>query len=228
MLPSTQGPVATFWSGGKDSCLARHRARLSGYDCSRLVNICGADGTVRLHGVDGRLIALQAEALGSALTQARVPADAYASRFDAMLADLHRQSIAGVVFGNIHLQDVQAWFEERTRAAGLAHVEPLWGWPPREVVLQFLTAGFRAVVVSVMPDRLDPRWVGQPFDETFLRAVASADGVDACGERGEYHTFVYDGPGFRAPVDFVLDAPIESEGYYIRPARPRAVSPDER
>jgi diphthine-ammonia ligase len=218
-LPPAQGAVATFWNAGTGSCLARQRAQLSGYDCPRLVNIWRPDVTGRLHGVDGGLIARQAEVLGATLTQVRVSADAYAPRFEAMLADLRRQSIAGVVFGNVHTTDAQAWCEERTRAAGLAHVEPLRGWPPREVVRQFLAAGFRAVVVSVMRARLDPRWVGESFDETFLDAVSSADGVDACGERGEYHTFVYDGPGFQTPVDFVLDAPIESEGCVIRPAR---------
>jgi len=74
-------------------------------------------------------------------------------------------------------------------------------------------------VVSVMEDRVDRRWLGAPFDERFVAALAARPDVDVCGERGEYHTFVYDGPGFRAPVRFALGEPVRSEGYCIRPAR---------
>jgi len=74
--------------------------------------------------------------------------------------------------------------------------------------------------VSVMADRVDARWLGAPFDERFLAALSACPDVDLCGERGEYHTFVYDGPGVDAPVGFALGAPVLSEGYWIRPAHP--------
>src|SRR5439155_705614 len=161
----------------------------------------------------------QADALGAELLQVPTAPEAYEARFEEMLGQLRARGFAGLVFGNLHLADVQAWFETRTARAGLAHVEPLWGWAPAEVVAQFLAAGFRAVVVSVMEDRVDRRWLGAPFDERFVAALAARPDVDVCGERGEYHTFVYDGPGFRAPVRFALGEPVRSEGYCIRPAR---------
>jgi len=219
-LPAVAGPVAVAWSGGKDSALARARALLSGYQPILLVNMAGADGTVRFHGVDGELVARQARALGAELLRVPAPPDAYEARFEEMLGELRRRGLAGLVFGNLHLADVQAWFETRTARAGLAHVEPLWGWEPAEVVAQFLAAGFRAVVVSVMEDRVDPRWLGAPFDERFVEALVARPEVDLCGERGEYHTFVFDGPGFGAPVRFALGEAVRSEGYRIRPARP--------
>jgi len=219
-LPAADGPVAVAWSGGKDSALARQRALLSGYRPTLLVNMGGVDGTVRFHGVDGELVARQARALGSDLLQVATAPEAYETRFEAMLGELRARGIAGLAFGNLHLADVQAWFETRTARAGLAHVEPLWGWAPAEVVTQFLAAGFRAVVVSVMEGRVDLRWLGAPFDERFVAALAARPDVDLCGERGEYHTFVYDGPGFRAPVGFALGEPVRAEGYWIRPARP--------
>jgi len=218
-LPAVGGPVAVAWSGGKDSALARHRALLSGYRPALLVNMASADGSVRFHGVDGELVARQADALGADLLQVPTAPEAYEARFEEMLGQLRARSIAGLVFGNLHLADVQAWFETRTARAGLAHVEPLWGWAPAEVVAQFLAAGFRAVVVSVMEERVDRRWLGAPFDERFVAALAARPDVDVCGERGEYHTFVYDGPGFRAPVRFALGEPVRSEAYWIRPAR---------
>ena len=220
-LPPVAGPCAVAWSGGKDSCLARHRAALAGYRPTLLVNLCGEDGSVRFHGVGGELIERQARALGVDLLSVPTAPETYERRFEAMLADLRAREVAGIVFGNVHLADVQAWFEERTSRAGLAHVEPLWGWAPGEVVNQFLAAGFRAVVVSVMADRIDRRWLGRPFDRRFLQALASLEGVDPCGERGEYHTFVYDGPGFREPVEFALEEPGEAEGYWITRARSR-------
>jgi len=210
--------VAVAWSGGKDSALARHRALCSGYRPALLVNMASADGSVRFHGVDGELVERQARALGMDLLQVPTPPEAYEARFEEMLGELRARGIGGLVFGNLHLADVQAWFEARTARAGLAHVEPLWGWAPAEVVAQFLGAGFRAVVVSVMADRLDRRWLGAPFDARFVAALAARPDVDLCGERGEYHTFVYDGPGFGAPVGFALGDPVEREGYWIRPA----------
>src|SRR3989442_10310593 len=98
-----------------------------------------------------------------------------------MLGQLRARGIAGLVFGNLHLADVQAWFETRTTRAGLAHVEPLWGWAPAEVVAQFLAAGFRAVVVSVMEERVDRRRVGAALDEPFLAGPPPPPPAHACG-----------------------------------------------
>jgi uncharacterized protein (TIGR00290 family) len=219
-LPPVAGRCAVAWSGGKDSCLAWHQARLSGYAISGLLTLHGDDGLVRFHGVDGRLIEQQARALGCEAIRVQTTPATYERHFEAALLDLRRRDIAGLIFGNVHLADVQAWFEDRTRQASLAHVEPLWGWTPRDVCTRFLALGYRAVVVSVMPRHIDRRWVGAPFDRAFLAALEACDGVDLCGERGEYHTFVYDGPGFRFPVEFLLDEPVEIDGYRIRPARP--------
>src|SRR5207244_10655100 len=137
-LPAVDGPVAVAWSGGKDSTLARHRALLSGYRPGLLVNMASADGSVRFHGVGGGLVAPPADALGAELLQVPTAPEAYEARFEEMLGQLRARGFAGLVFGNLHLADVQAWFETRTARAGLAHVEPLWGWAPAEVVAQFL------------------------------------------------------------------------------------------
>src|SRR2546428_10433113 len=111
-----------------------------------------------------------------------------------MLGELCTRGIAGLVFGNLHLADVQAWFETRTAAAGLAHVEPLWGGAPREVVVQFLAAGFRAGVVSVMADRVDARWLGAPFDERFLAGLAAWPRRGPGGGAGRDPTLRYGWP----------------------------------
>jgi uncharacterized protein (TIGR00290 family) len=127
--------------------------------------------------------------------------------FDAALAetlaDLRRAGCTGLVFGDIHLADVRAWYEERTRAAGLEHVEPLWGQDPAGLLAEFVAIGGRAVLTCVERDRLDVSWLGRVIDRAFVRDIA-VTGIDPCGENGEYHSFAFAGPFFAQPVPWHL------------------------
>ncbi|HEY3126469.1 MAG TPA: diphthine--ammonia ligase [Candidatus Limnocylindria bacterium] len=191
---------ALMWSGGKDSALALWRARRSGLDVGWLVNVHDrATGRVRFHATPIEAIARQAEAAGVALV--RVPTDW--ETFDTSLRDtfaaLAEQGCRGVVFGDIHLADVRAWYEERTRAAGLEHVEPLWGEEPAALLSEFVAIGGRAVLTCVETTKLDVSWLGRVIDADFVRDIA-ATGIDPCGENGEYHSFAFSGPFFTGPV----------------------------
>ena len=191
---------ALMWSGGKDSALALWRARRDGLDIGWLVNVYDrATERVRFHATPIAAIARQAEVAGVPLV--RVPTDW--EGFDASLRDtfaaLARQDCRGVVFGDIHLADVRAWYEERTRAAGLEHVEPLWGHAPAVLLAEFVAIGGRAVLTCVEIAKLDASWLGRVIDADFVRDIA-ATGVDPCGENGEYHSFAYSGPFFTGPV----------------------------
>ncbi|HEV8671476.1 MAG TPA: diphthine--ammonia ligase [Candidatus Limnocylindria bacterium] len=191
---------AVMWSGGKDSAHALWRARRRGLDVEWLVNAYDrASARVRFHATPIDAIARQAEA-------ADVPLVAVATdweTFDASLCDtfaaLVRQGCRGIVFGDIHLADVRAWYEERTRAAGLEHVEPLWGEPPDALLAEFVAIGGRAVLTCVETAKLDASWLGRVIDADFVRDVA-ATGIDPCGENGEYHSFAYSGPFFGVAV----------------------------
>jgi hypothetical protein len=133
-----------MWSGGKDSALALMRARARGVDVSRLLNFYDpATDRVRFHATRADVIRAQADAIGIDLTQLAVPWERYEAIFRDMLADLKREGFTGVVFGDIHLADVRAWYEERVLAAGLAHVEPIWGEPPAALVAEFVGGGSR-------------------------------------------------------------------------------------
>lgn len=205
---------ALFWSGGKDSWLALTRARRRGVPVSTLVNLYDApSGCVRFHAIRHELVAAQAFALGLRLHQHAVPADGYEAAFQAALARLVETGHRGAVFGNIHLADVRAWFEERVTAAGLEHVEPLWGEPPAALLDGFVAAGARAVITCVATDRLPAEWLGRPLDEALATDLARRPDVDPCGERGEYHTFVYAGPGFAEPVVWRPGPIREVEGF---------------
>ena len=193
---------ALMSSGGKDSTLALDRARRQRLDVQYLVNIYdAASERVAFHGVRASLIAAQARALGLEPIQAATdPEHPYEAVFQKTLGDLAAKGVSGVVFGNIHLADVREWYETRVRDAGLDHVEPLWGDPPADLVAEFVDREFQAVIVSVDLQQGAEDLLGRAIDREFVTDVARIDGLDACGERGEYHSFVYGGPAFEHPL----------------------------
>ena len=178
---------ALMWSGGKDGALALLRARARGLAVTRLVNFYdGESGRVRFHATRAALIAAQASAIGIELRQYGTSWPAYEPTFRDMLAELRREGFTGVVFGDIHLADVRAWYEDRVRAAGLAHVEPLWGEAPSGLLAEFVASGSRAVITCCEDGKLDERWLGRIIDEGFVREIAALP-IDPAGENGEYH-----------------------------------------
>jgi uncharacterized protein (TIGR00290 family) len=155
---------------------------------------------VRFHATRIELIRTQAAATGARrLLELGTAWPEMEARLLEVLAELRAEGCPGVVLGDIHLADVRAWYEVRVTAAGLEHVEPLWGDPPAALLGEFVTSGGRAVVTCVDLERLDESWLGRVVDADFARDIAALD-VDACGENGEYHTFAYAGPAFRQPV----------------------------
>ena len=191
---------ALMWSGGKDSALALHRARRTDRNVSLLLNFYDAEsGRVRFHATPVDMLRRQAEAIGVELRALGTSWPEMDGRLRAELSRLHDDGFAGVVFGDIHLADVRAWYEERVTAAGLEHVEPLWGDTSIDLLGEFVDSGGRAVVTCVDLRKLDASWLGRVVDERFMADIA-ATGVDACGENGEYHTFVFAGPVFDRAV----------------------------
>src|ERR687888_1655326 len=192
---------ALMWSGGKDSALALRRARAAGLEVQRLLTFYDADsGRVRFHATRIALLEAQAAAIGAELRAVGTSWAEMESRLREELARLRGEGFAGVVLGDIHLADVRAWYEERVAAAGLEHVEPIWGEPPPALLHEFVRGGGRAVVTCVDLRRLDARWLGRVVDAEFASEITATD-VDACGENGEYHTFAYAGPPFGKAVD---------------------------
>lgn len=207
---------ALMWSGGKDSYLALARARRQGFALSTLVNFYDEDtGRVRFHATRRELVAAQGFALGLRLLQYPTRAETYERVFVAALRDLSRSGHRGAVFGDIHLADVRAWFEERVRTAGLEHVEPLWSVPSAELLYEFVDGGAAAVITCVETAKLPASWLGRAIDEAFAADIARHPEVDPCGERGEYHSFVYAGPLFTEPVHW-RPGPIHEEGGFAQ------------
>jgi diphthine-ammonia ligase len=205
-----------MWSGGKDSTLALDAAVAAGHDVTALVNLYDPNsGRVRFHGVRRELIQLQATSLGIPLLQrAAAPAE-FEAVFLRMLDELRARGKTAIIFGNIHLADVRAWYEERTRGHGFHHVEPLWGTAPSAVLDRLLARGYRARITSVDVTRAPRDWLGRVIDAELARALQSHPGVDPAGEAGEYHTLVEGGPLFNTPLRTQLGAVVETENHAL-------------
>ena len=194
-------PALVSWSGGKDSCLAMWRARQSDMQIRRLITAMDEDGeSSRSHGIPPELIQAQADALGVELRFYKTSWGNYEERFVATLRDAHADGIQHAVFGDIDLMPHREWEEKVCAKAGITPCLPLWDEPRRKLVEEFLSLGFKAMVVCVNGKYLGREFCGRNFDESFLADLPES--VDACGENGEFHTFVYDGPGFAQPVAF--------------------------
>jgi uncharacterized protein (TIGR00290 family) len=209
------GPRSVFsWSGGKDSMLALHRALAAGHRVEALLAMFDETGErSRSHALPPALLQAQADALGIPLVTRRASWQDYEAQFIDQLRAFAAQGITHGLFGDIDLQPHRDWEEKVCAAAGLVAGLPLWHEPRRALVDELLAAGYRARVVTVDARFLDASFCGREFDAAFLADLP--EGVDACGENGEFHTFVFDGPRFAHPVPHTLVAVHE-----IEPAAP--------
>lgn len=212
----TKKAVIATWSGGKDSCFAAYRAVQQGYELAALANTVSHDyQRVRFHGLPASVIKAQAEALGVPLLQAITTPEHYEDEFVANLHQRITPEITGIVFGDIFLEDCLAWANKVCSRLGVAAIEPHWGVPSAQVLQAFIESGFHAVVVSTQESVLGKEWVGRMIDRTFYDDITNLKDVDPCGENGEYHSLVIDGPLFRQKIVLEQTAKIQRSGYWF-------------
>jgi uncharacterized protein (TIGR00290 family) len=215
------GKLVLSWSGGKDSALALHEL---GRDevAVLLTTVTEEYERISMHGVRRELLALQAEALGLPLCEVAIPPacpnDVYEARLEQAYAEPPLAGAAEVAFGDLFLEDIRRYREERLAAAGRVGLFPLWGRDTTELAHHFLALGFQAEVVCVDPRALDASFAARAYDEAFLRDLPA--GVDPCGENGEFHTFVHRGPLFAAPVACRSGEVVERDGFVFRDLLP--------
>jgi len=195
---STARAAAISWSGGKDACLALLHARAAGVPVATFVTACEPGGDTLGHALPRALVAAQVQALGGRWWPMAAGAADYAERFDATLHALRGCGHTQMVFGDIDLQAHRDWLEPRCRAAGIEALFPLWGLARAEVARQILARGIRARLVVVDAQRLPASFCGADYDAALLARLPA--GVCPCGEDGEFHSFVWDAPGFAAPL----------------------------
>jgi uncharacterized protein (TIGR00290 family) len=191
------------FSGGKDSSLALWAAQQRGLDVRSLLVMCEENGErSRSHALPRALLVRQAEALGLELVTCDASWLSYEATFIEALQEFAARGYSAAVFGDIDLQPHREWEEKVCAAAGIEAVLPLWHRNRSELAREVIDQGFRAVIVCVDSRYLTDDFCGREYDASFLADLPQ--GVDACGENGEFHTFVYDGPNFARPVDFQI------------------------
>ncbi|MCD2186663.1 adenine nucleotide alpha hydrolase [Actinomycetospora soli] len=212
------------WSCGKDAARALHEVRTDQEVGGLLTTV--TDGAVAMSRVPVACLRAQAASLGLPLRTVDLPwpcpNEVYEERTGAALAALRADGVDTVVFGDLFLDDVRAYRERSLDGAGLLPRFPLWSRRTDLLARQMLDGGTRAVVVCVDPAQAPPEIVGRAWDERLLDELPS--GVDPCGENGEFHTFVTDGPGFERPVDVVPGDPYDHDGFHYVPLRLRGPS----
>jgi uncharacterized protein (TIGR00290 family) len=196
------GPVFCSWSGGKDSALALHEAVAAGAEPRFLVSMLTEDGErSRSHGLARELLAAQAAALGVPIRFGAATWSGYREEFVRVVGEGVAETGARLgVFGDIDMDDHRDWEEAVCAEIGAAAALPLWHRERRGVVDELLAAGFEAVIVAVRDDALPASMLGRTLDADLVEEIEAA-GADACGENGEFHTFVVDGPNFSRRVE---------------------------
>jgi uncharacterized protein (TIGR00290 family) len=195
------------WSGGKDSAWCLHKLRSSSeYEIVALFTSVNSHfDRIAIHGVRRELLQAQAEAAGIPLWTADLPWPCTNADYEQCMSPIFQRAISEdvelVAFGDLFLQDIRAYREKQLANTGLQPLFPLWQLPTAQLAAEMIFGGLRARLVCVDPRHLDPAFAGREFNKQFLHDLPSA--VDPCGENGEFHTFVYDGPMFGAPIPVV-------------------------
>ena len=215
-MPSLE-PVLFCWSGGKDSAMALH-ALLLRKDVkvvALLTTVTEDFDRVSMHGVRRELLQRQAESIGLPLHEVRIPPQCinpiYESRTEQALLRCRERGVRQVAFGDIFLEDLRAYREKNLVRVEMTALFPIWKRDTSELAASFVANGFRAIAVCIDPRKLDPSFAGRELDASFFRDLPP--GVDPCGENGEFHTFVYDGPIFRKPIPVRTGEVVERDGF---------------
>ncbi|MCK8520260.1 diphthine--ammonia ligase [Aquimarina sp. D1M17] len=196
------------WSSGKDSSLALYYIlQQKEYNISKLLTTVNKDyGRVSMHGLREELLDEQAVSIGIPIKKIKLPArvsmETYNEAMKNATASLQSDGYTHTVFGDIFLEDLRAYREQQLESAGLQTVFPLWKRDTTELLKEFIDLGFKAITVCVNAKFLDDTFCGRVIDHDFLKELPS--NVDPCGENGEFHTFVFDGPIFKKPIDFTI------------------------
>lgn len=216
------------WSSGKDSAWSLHVLRRQGdvEVAGLLTTVNVSFGRVAMHAVRRELLEAQARAAGLPVRAVPIPHpcpnDVYEIAMAAALAEARADGIEAVAFGDLFLEDIRRYREERMAPMGLRPLFPLWGRPTRALAEEMIGAGLRARLTCVDPRVLDASFAGRAFDRDLLSTLPS--GVDPCGERGEFHTFAWDGPMFGHPIRVRVGEVVEREGFVFADLLPETDS----
>jgi len=211
--------VFASWSGGKDSCFACYQAGFSGLEVRYLLNMITEDGERSwTHRLSSELLQMQSQAIGIPLVQRRTTMAGYETEFKGVLLSLKQKGIGGGVFGDIDLEEHREWVDRICREVDITPNLPLWGQSQESILRNLVVSGFEAIIVVARADLFGEEWLGRKIDWEFLShldELKQTKGITVCGEAGEYHTFVINGPLFNQRVEILETRKVLREGRWF-------------
>jgi uncharacterized protein (TIGR00290 family) len=204
------------WSGGKDSCLACYKAIAQGYKITHLLNFISRESKRGcFHGLQGDLLKFQAKLIDIPIVQKEVSPDMekYEDEFKAAVSEFKLKGTDAMVFGDIYLEEHKNWISRVCNDLNIASVQPLWNSSPLHLMEEFIGLGFKAIIISCKADILGSEFLGRQIDYDLIHQFKDM-GICPCGEHGEFHTLVVDGPLFEKRIE-ILETRIEfKEGFW--------------
>jgi diphthine-ammonia ligase len=196
--------VVSLWSGGKDSCFACYKAKQQGYQIISVINFTDSDRVNSVsHGLSADIIQKQADLIDIPLLQKAMPKKGYKDAFKVLIEELKaKEGIEGIVFGDIYLQEHRDWIDKVCEELRVEPILPIWTHDTEKLIRDIIDAGFKSIVVSTRKDILGEEWLGREIDDKFIKDLSAIGNVDLCGEKGEFHSFTYDGPIFKRKIKF--------------------------
>ena len=226
---TTRPKALLSWSSGKDSAWSLHvlRQQQEFEVVGLMTTVNQVYRRVAMHAVRLELLEAQAVAVDVPLWTIPIPSPCsnkdYESAMESAMARAKREGIDAMAFGDLFLEDIRRYREEKLRETGISPIFPIWGIPTGKLAREMIGAGLRARLTCVDPKQISASFVGREFDAALLYDLPA--GVDPCGERGEFHTFAYDGPMFREPVKIQLGETAERDGFVFADLELKVVKP---
>ncbi len=218
LAPAAGRPKAVVsWSSGKDSAYSLYEVRRAGRldVVGLLTTVTREYGRVSMHGVRESILDAQAQAAGLPLHKVEIPSPCPNAVYEQLMGEQMRRLVADgvsrVVFGDLFLEDIRSYREEKLRGTGVEPIFPLWGRPTRALAEEMIASGLEARVVALDPRQCPPEFAGRAFDRALLAELPSS--VDPCGERGEFHTCVVAGPMFDRRIPVVAGEVVRRDGF---------------
>ncbi len=202
------------WSGGKDSCLALYKALKDGYEVKKLINFISRDlNRCCFHGVTPDIIKLQGELTGIPVLQPKVTDDMENYEREFKEGAKAVKGIDSMIFGDIYLQEHLDWIVRVCKDMNISPVEPLWGMEAETIAKEFVELGFKTIIISAQAGKIGKEFVGREFDKKMIEEFKKL-GVCPCGENGEFHTLVIDGPLFKRPIKIKKAETLFNKGFW--------------
>jgi diphthine-ammonia ligase len=207
--------VVASWSGGKESCFACYKAIQEGFDVSYLLTMMANEDRSNFHMLNSELLDAQSQAIGIPIVKWKTTPDTYEQEFKKALRQMKAEGVKGLVTGDIYEVPLheEGWLDRVCKEVGLKPIKPLWGCNTKQVLSDFIDEGFEATVIIVKTEVMGEEWLGRKVNKEFLGDLLKVGTIDPCGERGEYHTYVTNGPLFKKRIRILETKKMTRNGY---------------